>query len=73
MLNTPGPAGDTPLHRAAHWGHSSMVELLVQAGAGAEQINDAGLRPFDVICRGRERLLALPTITKLLRAPAAAA
>jgi|EP00908_Phaeocystis_cordata_P004081 ankyrin repeat protein len=73
MLNVRGPRGETPLHRAAFWGHTGMVQTLLEAGAVAAPVNEAGLTPFDVICKGVDQPLALPAITKLLRSPTPAA
>lgn len=73
MVNCAGPRGETPLHRAAYWGHAPMVEMLLEHGAVFDQPDDAGRRPFDVVCGGGSGQTAIPKLSKLLRAPAAAA
>ena len=72
MLDCRGAGGDTPLHRAAYWGHAPMVALLLERGALSTQKNDAGRRPYEVICEGGESRLDMPTLSKLLYAPKAA-
>ena len=48
-VNAAGPAGDTPLHRAAQRGKASLIESLVEGGADLDAVNDAGLTALDIV------------------------
>ena len=41
--------GSTPLHRAAAYGHPSIVKALLDAGAKLDARTEEGKTPFDVI------------------------
>ena len=50
--------GDTPLHRAAQFGHVEIVVTLFQAGAGLAEPNAAGETPEAVARRAGHTSLA---------------
>lgn len=50
VLDMKNHLGSTPLHEAAQQGHSSVVQLLLQAGAKCETIANGGLRPLHSAC-----------------------
>ncbi|CAL4060891.1 unnamed protein product, partial [Meganyctiphanes norvegica] len=41
-------SGVTPLYMACHWGHSTIVEMLVNANADVNMANDYGETPLSV-------------------------
>ena len=50
VLDIRNHLGLTPLHVAAQQGHSSVVQLLLQAGAKFETVANGGLRPLHSAC-----------------------
>ncbi|MDA1191103.1 MAG: sigma-70 family RNA polymerase sigma factor [Candidatus Poribacteria bacterium] len=47
-LAHPGSEGWTPLHEAARWGHSEVVELLIQHGADVNAVDEYSGAPLKV-------------------------
>ena len=64
-----GPGGQTPLHRAAFWGQTESVQVLLSAGATRGALDDGGRAPVTVVCNGGHRRTELPALQKLLRSP----
>ena len=58
-MNTPDNAGWTPLHEAANFGHTLLVEFLLRCGAKANAqsidretpLHDAALSGHEKICK----------------------
>jgi len=65
-----GPGQQTPLHRAAFWGHTEVVTLLLQGGASRAAVDNRGRTPFDIVCDSGDRRGELPALQKALRPPA---
>eukprot|EP00965_Chrysotila_dentata_P048046 1593536-Pleurochrysis_carterae.AAC.5 len=72
QVNTPGPKGQTALHRAAFWGHLDMCALLLQHGARKAQGDHSGRQPFEMACGGGQNSSMMPALLKLLRGPSPA-
>ena len=70
-LDARGPGGQTPLHRAAFWGHTALVAVLLDAGADARVLDERGREPQDLICLGGRvmdlRKAEVPALQQLLR------
>ena len=65
-VNTPTPAGDTPLHYAVYAGHVAAVRQLLARGADCGRKNTDGISPIDLAGDS-------PELRELLRAHQAAA
>lgn len=65
-----GPGAQTSLHRAAFWGHTEIVALLLEAGAVRSRTDARGRTAADIVCEGGDRRGELPSLIKLLRSPA---
>ena len=52
------PPGDTALHDASRFGHTAIVELLLDAGADQSVTNKDGLTPFAARSNPRQRCVA---------------
>jgi cytohesin len=49
--------GQTPLHRAAYWGHPAVADLLLDRGADPDAVDSRDQRPTDLaIARGHLEL-----------------
>ena len=72
-VDATGPGGQTPLMRAAFWGHTEIVVLLLNAGAKRGKTDARGRMAEDLVCDGGERHGELPALLKLLRSPKPAA
>ena len=68
-VNAHGPDGQTPLHRAAFWGHTELVIALLNAGATRDKLDARGRSAADVACDGGDRRGELPKLLVLLRSP----
>jgi len=66
-VNVRGPKGHTPLHRAAFWGQTEAVRLLLDAGASRDAVDDSGRKPVEFVCDGNHQREQLPALQKLLR------
>ena len=64
-----GPEGQTALHRAAFWGHTELVSVLLAGGATRNKPDARGRLAADVACDGGDRRGELPKLLKLLRSP----
>lgn len=69
-VDATGPHGQTPLHRAAFWGHTEMVTALLEGGARRNKVDARGRSAADVVCDGGDRRGELPKLLALLRSPA---
>lgn len=69
QVNAAGADAQTPLHRAAFWGHAELAELLVRHGADIERLDSSGHRAYDLIGRGSSHHEELPALVKLLQKP----
>ena len=67
--DAPGPEGQTALHRAAFWGHTEIVECLLEGGATRNKMDQRGRLAADVACDGGDRRDQLPKLLTLLRSP----
>lgn len=60
--------GWTPLHLASYFGHRDVTELLLQHGAGIDELNDAGDTPLHkAALTNREVSLDCPTLSFVTR------
>ena len=64
-----GPGEQSPLHRAAFWGHTELCIALLKAGATRGKLDARGRLAADIACDGGDRRGELPALLKLLRSP----
>ena len=50
-IDSKGEYGDTPLHRAARYGHANVATLLLEAGAGIDSTRKDGDTPLHIAAR----------------------
>lgn len=64
-----GPGGQTPLHRAAFWGNTELVELLLKSGASRAKPDARGRLAENIVCDGGDRRGEIPALLNLLCSP----
>jgi ankyrin repeat protein len=50
--------GWTPIHWAAHNGHTECVRMLVEAGANINSMSDTSKTPLDMVKKGNKNLIS---------------